>query len=210
MKELVVFAIFIGISVLVSKFTPVMISRMDFSFPSTLFYSKPKIFFAIVVLILGCIGGLANGDLKVFLIVEGFLICLYLLFIQYYFIKKFKRNSIKYKSIKIPAKIVGIKQQRRMKSLANHSSSSRFYTITKLIVEFVHPITNEVVEHISDTVTSHPFYSLKDLNVNVYYQTDGSILIDDFNRIKKHNENLAYKYTGKVTGKMPEGILRVE
>ena len=113
-------------------------------------------------------------------------------------IKKFKKNSIK-----IPGKIIGLKTHR----FYNYNSADYNFTYY-LIVNYVNPQTGKTEEYTTrESVNASPFYALKSLDVSVYYKDREHIWVNDFKRIKKLQENIAFQVTGYVDGKDP-GVLK--
>ena len=75
-------------------------------------------------------------------------------------------------------------------------------------VNYVNPQTGKTEEYTTrESVNASPFYALKSLDVSVYYKDREHIWVNDFKRIKKLQENIAFQVTGYVDGKDP-GVLK--
>ena len=116
----------------------------------------------------------------------------------YLYSSYFKKNSIK-----LPGKIIGLKTHR----FYNYNSADYNFTYY-LIVNYVNPQTGKTEEYTTrESVNASPFYALKSLDVSVYYKDREHIWVNDFKRIKKLQENIAFQVTGYVDGKDP-GVLK--
>lgn len=100
-------------------------------------------------------------------------------------------------------KIIGLKTH------SYYSYNSGHYNFTNyLIVNYVNPQTGNTEEYTTkESVNASPFYALRSLDVSVYYKDRDHIWVDDFKRIKKLEDNIAFQVTGYVDGKDP-GILK--
>ena len=77
-----------------------------------------------------------------------------------------------------------------------------------MIVNYVNPQTGKTEEYTTrESVNASPFFALKSLDVSVYYKDREHIWVNDFKRIKKLQENIAFQVTGYVDGKDP-GVLK--
>ena len=62
-----------------------------------------------------------------------------------------------------------------------------------LIVEYISPYTNEVIEFITDKVNGNPFTYLSSLDVTVYALEGGSAYVTDFKKIKNLKDAVKYQ-----------------
>lgn len=137
----------------------------------------------------------------------GFLLLIYLAFILFRLWNRRKAARFKKKAVKLPGKIVGMKYK---EGNWDYKEMQRSSGLRYLIVEYPNPRTGRMEEYTTkESVNGNPFYYLKSLDVTVYYRDDEHIRVEDFRRIKRFEENIAFQVTGKVDGKDP-GVLRYE
>lgn len=140
---------------------------------------------------------------KVNFLIVGIVVCVYLAVILFFNIQRIKIKKYKKNSMKLPGKITGLKTHR----VYNYHSGDYNFT-HYLIVNYVNPQTGKTEEYTTkESVNGSPFYALKSLDVSVYYKDRDHIWVDDFQRIKKLEENIAFQVTGYVDGKDP-GVLK--
>lgn len=183
--------------------------KFDYTFKKTSRISTWKIIAAILFFLLVLILAFTSearqssaGRAENLLIV-GIIACIYIGVILFFNIQRIKIKKFKKDSMKLPGKIIGLKTHR----VYNYNSSD-YNVIHYLIVNYVNPQTGKTEEYTTkERVNGNPFYALKSLDVSVYYKDRDHIWIDDFQRINKLEENVAFQVTGRVDGRDP-GVLK--
>lgn len=183
--------------------------KFDYTTKKTSRISTWKIIVAVLFLMLIFILAFTSDSMQTsagrkvnFLIVE-IVVCIYIAVILFFNIQRIKIKKFKKNSIKIPGKIIGLKTHR----FYNYNSADYNFTYY-LIVNYVNPQTGKIEEYTTrESVNASPFYALKSLDVSVYYKDREHIWVNDFKRIKKLQENIAFQVTGYVDGEDP-GILK--
>ena len=183
--------------------------KFDYTTKKTSRISTWKIIVAVLFLMLIFILAFTSDSMqtsagrKVNFLVVGIVVCIYIAVILFFNIQRIKIKKFKKNSIKLPGKIIGLKTHR----FYNYNSADYNFTYY-LIVNYVNPQTGKTEEYTTrESVNASPFYALKSLDVSVYYKDREHIWVNDFKRIKKLQENIAFQVTGYVDGKDP-GVLK--
>lgn len=183
--------------------------KFDYSTKQTSFYSKGVIIGAVLFWLFLLLVGIVASDPQTTIIILSLISAIYLVFIIRYLLARRKINCQKRAARKIPGKIVGLKEHTSHNYSYKHNHSHNVWH-ANLIVEYEDPYTFQKKEYITgEEINCNPFYYLKSLDVTVYYQDADHIWVDDFKRIKRLSDNIAYQVTGSVDGKDP-GVLRYE
>lgn len=183
--------------------------KFDYTKSKTSFYSKGIVFAAIFFWLLILFVGISQSDPQTTIFILGLISSIYIIGIIRYLYHRHKQNLQKKNAHKIPGKIVGIMQY-TSKYYSYKQNHTRRNWHARLIVEYENPYTFIREEYITkEEINCNPFYYLKSLDVTVYYQDPDHIRVDDFKRIKRLSDNIAYQVTGKVDGNDP-GVLRYE
>ena len=196
----------ISIKLFPSK-TSLVKQKFDYIKPRTTFYSKGKVTGAILFwLFLLFVGLVVAKDVQTTIVILGLITLIYAVFVGIYIRDRHTVKQYKQGAVRVPGKIVGTREQTR----SGYSRESGSYHVWhgKLIVEFENPHTHEREEYVTKAeINCGPFWYLKSLDVTVYYKDADHIWVDDFQRIRKFTDNIAYQTTGKVDGK-DTGLLR--
>ena len=183
--------------------------KFDYTIKKTSRISTWKIIAAILFLMLISILAFTSDSMqtpagrKVNFLIVGIVVCVYLAVILFFNIQRIKIKKFKKNSTRLPGKIIGLKKH------SYYSYNSGHYNFTNyLIVNYVNQQTGNTEEYTTkESVNASPFYALRSLDVSVYYKDRDHIWVDDFKRIKKLQENIAFQVTGYVDGKDP-GVLK--
>jgi len=183
--------------------------KFDYNNKKTSFYSKGAVIAAILFWLFLLLVGVTTSDFQTTATVLGIITAIYVVFIIRYIHTLHKINCQKKGARKIPGTIVGLRE------ITSHSYSYKHNRSTStwhanLIVEYENPYTFQTEEYVTkEEINCNPFYYLKSLDVTVYYKDAEHIRVEDFKRIKRLSDNIAYQVTGRVDGKDP-GVLRYE
>ena len=155
------------------------------------FLNKTFTIWAIVFLIFIFLVGLFTSDFITTIAIIGLFLLVYLGFgIKTIFLIKEKNYYKKY-GIKCKGKIKDFKVVRET-YIDSDDGIERIVNIY-LIVEYISPYTNEVVEFITDKVNGNPYSYLSSLDVTVYALDDGRAYATDFKKIKKFEDAVKYQ-----------------
>lgn len=79
----------------------------------------------------------------------------------------------------------------------DHKDGIERLTYIYLIVEYINPYTNKVVQFTTDKVNGNPYNYLSSLDVTVYVLPDGTAWATDFKRIENLSDSVKYKENPK-------------
>ncbi len=183
--------------------------KFDYNNRKTSFYSKGAVIAAVLFWLFLLLVGITTSDFQTTATVLGIITAIYMVFIIRYIHTLHKINRQKKAAKKIPGKIIGIKEYTSRRYSYKHNRNRSTWH-ANLIIEYENPYTFEKEEYVTnEEINCNPFYYLKSLDVTVYYQDAEHIWVENFKRIKRLSDNIAYQVTGRVDGKDP-GVLRYE
>lgn len=183
--------------------------KFDYNNKKTSFYSKGAVIAAVLFWLFLLLVGITTSDFKTTATILGIISAIYMVFIIRYLYIRHKLNRQKKAAKKVPGKIVGLREFTSRRYSRKHNRNNSVWH-ANLIVEYENPYTFQKEEYVTrEEINGSPFYYLKSLDVTVYYQDADHIWVEDFKRIKRLSDNIAYQITGRVDGKDP-GVLRYE
>lgn len=170
-----------------------MILKVNFKYEKEIwsFLNKTFTVWSIIILIFIFLVGYFTSDFVTTISIIGLFLLIYLGFgIRTIFLIKEKNYYKKY-GIKCKGKIKDFKVVKDT-HIDLYDGIERIHYLY-LVVEYLNPYTNDLVEFTTDRVNGNPYLYLSSLDVTVYVLEDGRAYVTDFKKIKKLKDAVKYQ-----------------